>query len=777
MAAVIEVLEPEIKKELFVDEIETANRGDGEFDEREIRKIVHKVDRRYVTIAGLMVAISLLDRTNLSNANIAGMSKDLDLAIGTRYSVVVLIFFAPYVIAEIPLAALVRKIGPRWALPSFTLAWGIVMIGFAFVHHWTVLIGLRIILGILEAAVFPGLIYVLSLWYTRYEIHKRYAYFYFIGLVGSSLGGVLAFGFMQMGGLQGLGPWRWIFLMEGILTVVVALISYVFFVDYPQNAHKEWRFLSEREAAIIISRINKDRQDADAHEKFTISRFLRPALDLRIWGYGFIYTFSTMVAYAVAYFLPLILNHEIGFDVGVSQLLSTPPYIFAGIEMWIEGWLADRLQARGVFIIFNSIQGIVGLSLLAFTHVPGVQYFGLFLITGACNANIPCAMAWQANNIRGHWTRVFCSAVLIMMGGTGGIIGALVFRSQDAPGYRPGIYACYAASGFLIVITTTMIAYFRNCWKYGMLCKRRPSPRATMRQRHAAKQATRSPSSVEISRRESQVLGPASGYDYGGHASQQTHSTISGLLHSQYLGEISSVLQDTPSLPPNHLQTTAFSKRVNQEILRVSEATAQVPEIVLHAYADAYFQYAFHRFPVLDHADIFGEQPPIVLCQAVCMVGSNLRRSRQSASLAESEKYYFKTKTLVQMDFEQDPITTLKALCLLSTWSTATRLLQQIGLNREAGCASQSQPKISRRLAWYLYVQDKFVSAALGRPTAIKSNEFDVKTLTKGDFEVPNIPAMLFMEAAKLACILGRITDLRFRWPEDGEVEVCGSLL
>lgn len=153
--------------------------------------------------------------------------------------------------------------------------------------------------------------------------------------------------------------------------------------------------------------------------------------------------FSTTVAYAVAYFSPLILTYELGFGVGLSQLLSTPPYVFAGIEMWIQGWLSDKIQARSPFIIFNALQGIIGLSLLAFTHIPGVQYFGIFLVNGGCNSTIPCVMAWQANNIRGHWTRVFCSAVLIMMGGLGGIIGALVFRSQDAPGYRPGLDACF----------------------------------------------------------------------------------------------------------------------------------------------------------------------------------------------------------------------------------------------------------------------------------------------------------------------------------------------
>lgn len=152
-------------------------------------------------------------------------------------------------------------------------------------------------------------------------------------------------------------------------------------------------------------------------------------------------SFSTITAYAVAYFLPQILHGQLGYSVGVSQLLTTPPYVFAGILMCAEGWVCDKIKARSPALFYNAAQTVVGLCLLSWTTVPGVQYFGVFLVTAGCNANIPAVMSWQANNIRGHWTRTFCSAVLVAMGGLGGIIGALVFRSQDAPKYRPGIYA------------------------------------------------------------------------------------------------------------------------------------------------------------------------------------------------------------------------------------------------------------------------------------------------------------------------------------------------
>ena len=87
---------------------------------------------------------------------------------------------------------------------------------------------------------------------------------------------------------------------------------------------------------------------------------------------------------------------------------------------------------------------LVGLPIMGYATSNGVRYFGVFLVTAGSNANVPGAIAYQANNIRGQWKRAFCSASLVGFGGIGGIAGSLVFRSQDSPKFLPGIYACIA---------------------------------------------------------------------------------------------------------------------------------------------------------------------------------------------------------------------------------------------------------------------------------------------------------------------------------------------
>lgn len=264
-------------------------------------------------------------------------------------------------------------------------------------------------------------------------------------------------------------------------------------------------------------------------------------------------------------------------------------------------------------------------------------------------------------------------------------------------------------------------------------------------------------------------------------------------------------MHNAPSIPPNYLRITAISNSRNQEILTTIDPTSSPPAILLNAYIDAYFQHIFHQFPVVDHADLSSSRPSLALQQAICMVGTMLRHPKGPDILAENETYYYNAKTLIHINHEQDPITVLKVVCLLSTrniagpvlltvdcawhWlGMAIRLLQQMGLHREEMCVAFASPGIARRIAWCLFVripqvqlaltnnikvQDKLLSGAFGRPTCIKENEFDVRPLTEEDFESPGIQSLIFIQLAKIASILGSILDLRWRSAKDVQTQVC----
>jgi MFS family permease len=136
---------------------------------------------------------------------------NLNVLMGTvsRYSVVTLVFFTTYIVFQPPSTIIIRYLGPRVHLSVIVTLWGGVMIGMGFVKDWQSLAALRVILGILEAGFFPSCVYLMSTWYTRYDIGKRYSVFYILGSLASACAGILAYGLMQLKGREGLNGWRW----------------------------------------------------------------------------------------------------------------------------------------------------------------------------------------------------------------------------------------------------------------------------------------------------------------------------------------------------------------------------------------------------------------------------------------------------------------------------------------------------------------------------------------------------------------------------------------
>ncbi len=257
---------------------------------------------------------------------------------------------------------------------------------------------------------------------------------------------------MQLNGKGGLTGWRWIFLVQGLITVTLAVVAYWLLVDFPDSDRPTWRFLGKPELQWVVARINKDRGDSKIH-KFQLSKFLRNGLDLKIWAFAMLFFNTTTISYALAYTLPILLIDNMGFSVGAAQCLVAPPYIFAGIVMFTTGWIGDRFRFRGPLIIVNMLLCLTGLPIMAWATSSGVRYFGVFLVTAGANSNVPTTMSFQANNLRGQWKRAFCSATLVGFGGIGGIAGSLIFRAQDKlTGYKPGMYACMACAGLNIII-------------------------------------------------------------------------------------------------------------------------------------------------------------------------------------------------------------------------------------------------------------------------------------------------------------------------------------
>lgn len=165
-----------------------------------------------------------------------------------------------------------------------------------------------------------------------------------------------------------------IFIMQGVITCLVALISYALMVGFPDSKKRYFGFLDDDEVAFVLARINHDRQDAEQVEKFNFRTYMSHGLDWKIWGFSIIFCMAVMVGYSFAYFLPIILQGKMGFSVAASQCLVTPPYVAAGIWMYFTGWLGDKYKKKAPILLVNGLMACVGLPIMAFTDNVGAQY-------------------------------------------------------------------------------------------------------------------------------------------------------------------------------------------------------------------------------------------------------------------------------------------------------------------------------------------------------------------------------------------------------------------
>ena len=199
---------------------------------------------RYVLITPFKWTIPTVDRVNISNALTMGLPADLGLT-GQQPNVALTVFFVPYIIFEIPSNILMKRFNPHIWLSGCILCFGIVMVCQGFVQTYSGLIATRFFLGLTEAGIFPGSFYLISFWYKQEEAQRRFTVYWSSTICAGAFGGLLATAIANMDGFRGLSNWRWVFILEGIATILVGITAFFCITDFPREA--KWLSPGERE--------------------------------------------------------------------------------------------------------------------------------------------------------------------------------------------------------------------------------------------------------------------------------------------------------------------------------------------------------------------------------------------------------------------------------------------------------------------------------------------------------------------------------------------------
>ncbi|KAK3324986.1 major facilitator superfamily domain-containing protein [Apodospora peruviana] len=428
------------------------------WDKQSTKKLLRKIDAYLIPFLACLYLLSFLDRTNIGNARLNTIEVDLGLdAKRLQFNDCLAIFFPFYVAAEIPSNMAMKRFRPSIWIPCIMIAWGLCCTLMGIVHNYSGLMAVRVFLGIAEGGLFPGITYYITMWYQRHECGFRMAIFFSAATAAGAFGGLLARGIIEMDGTAGLAGWQWIFILEGILTVVVACFAFWAMYDYPNTA----KFLTDDERTEVLARLKRDR--SSLADEFDMQYFWAALKDWKIWVHMFITIGVYTGLYSYSLFLPTIVR-DLGYkdNPNLAQLMTVPPYIAACICCITAGWYADRLGQRGVFMIGFMATAIVGLIMLLATNNNGVKYAGCFFLACGIYPNVPQGVAWNGNNIGGSLKRGVGIAMHVGFGNLGGTISAYLYLSRDAPNYKPGHSTLLGCQAMAMILSIFMTIYLRR---------------------------------------------------------------------------------------------------------------------------------------------------------------------------------------------------------------------------------------------------------------------------------------------------------------------------
>lgn len=324
------------------------------------------------------------------------------------------------------------------------------MIGQGFVKDYSGLMATRTFLGLFEGGLFPGVNYYITQWYCRHECGFRMAMFFSAATLAGAFGGILARGIAEMSGVGGLGAWSWIFILEGLLSILVSFAAYWCINDYPAAA----KFLTADERTEVLRRLRAD--SGDLSDAFNTKYVWQAIADWKIWVHMCIFLAGFCPIYSFALFSPTIIK-GMGYTANNAQLMSVPPYVCACFFTILASYAADRVEQRGVFLLGFQLIALAGFGLLAGTSSTSSQYAGLVMAAIGIYPQIPLSMAWNSGNIGGSLKRGTGIAMQVMGGNCGGIVASYVYLNHDGPRYTKGHSILIGFIGYVSCLYSTFL--------------------------------------------------------------------------------------------------------------------------------------------------------------------------------------------------------------------------------------------------------------------------------------------------------------------------------
>ncbi|KAJ8107285.1 hypothetical protein ONZ43_g6782 [Nemania bipapillata] len=374
------------------------------------QKLVRKLDRHLIPLVMLLYTFSFLDRVNIGNARLYGLEEDLGLT-PNQFQIAVSILFVTYLLFEIPSNLVLKPFGPQRWMAFIVTVWGIIALATGFVRNFGSLVALRLLLGVFEAGLFPGLNVYLTFFYTKRELALRVGYLFVSAAIAGALGGLLAYGIGHLDGVRGMSGWRWIMILEGLPTIVLGVVVFFFLPNDPEHAY----FLTPEEKKHMAVRQQRQYGFTASAQQFDKKDMMKAFKDWKVWVFCIAQFGADTMLYGYSTFLPTIIKGLGSWSVAEIQLLTIPCYALGAASYMTIAYISDRKQRRGIFCVVFGAVSVIGYGLLVSNTSPGVHYFA-----------------------PRYGKRTTANGMQLTIGNTSGIMASFIYPSIDQPRYIKG---------------------------------------------------------------------------------------------------------------------------------------------------------------------------------------------------------------------------------------------------------------------------------------------------------------------------------------------------
>ncbi|KIY51969.1 MFS general substrate transporter [Fistulina hepatica ATCC 64428] len=414
------------------------------------RALVRKIDVR-MSILVLIYIVNYLDRSNVASARLEGFEADLGLH-GDQFATVLSVLYAGYILMQVPSNIYLNKIGrPSLYLTSCMVIWGIIC---TLMGHFSGAVLIRFFLGFVEAAFFPGALFLLSRWYKRDELGLRTAIFYSGLPISNSISGLIASGILsRMEGVLG----RWLFYIEGSATCLIALIAIPILPDFPHNT----RWLSPSERALAMQRMEEDVgvEDND-HENLTFDGFFMAIRDWKVWWMA-LTVMLCLTSLSFNGWFPT-LTATLGYNLTVTLLLCAPPWAVTVIVAFLWTRHSDKTGERVWHITISFSVAVTGFIIAMCTMNTAARYISLFLMALAYPGQT-CLYTWISDTFaRPPAKRAAALAFVSAMSNIGSIAAGYMWPSSWGPSYAKSYGICIACAVGGCVCCWTLRAHLQQ---------------------------------------------------------------------------------------------------------------------------------------------------------------------------------------------------------------------------------------------------------------------------------------------------------------------------